>query len=116
MGIQIGQIAPGFQQDTTQDRTRFHDWLGGAWAVLFSHPKDFTPVCTTELGKVARLKPEFDRRSVKVFVIDPGNWQPGDPAIIMGSVSDAEATERFPQGWEAKKPYLRVVDLGKAAG
>jgi alkyl hydroperoxide reductase subunit AhpC len=208
MSIQLGQVAPDFEQDSTEGRIRFHDWLGDSWGVLFSHPKDFTPVCTTELGEVARLKPEFDRRHVKViglsvdslehhatwnqdildvtgatvnfpmlsdadrtvstlygmihpeadaaltvrsvFVIDPAkkvrlmltyppsagrnfpeilrvidslqltdthkvatpvNWQPGDRAIIVPSVSDADAKERFPQGWEAKKPYLRYVDV-----
>ncbi len=210
MSIQLGQIAPDFEQDSTIGRIHFHDWLGAGWGVLFSHPKDFTPVCTTELGEVARLKPEFDRRNVKViglsvdtldnhgkwnqdiadvtgsevnfpmisdgdrkvsllygmihpeadaaltvrtvFVIDPAkkvrmmlayppsagrsfpeilrvidslqltdgnkvstpvNWQPGERAIILPSVSDEAARERFPQGWEAKKPYLRYVDLGK---
>ena len=211
MSIQLGQTAPDFEQGSTAGRIRFHDWLGSDWGVLFSHPKDFTPVCTTELGEVARLKPEFDRRHTKViglsvdsldnhaawnedildvtgsavtfpmlsdadrkvstlygmihpeadaaltvrsvFVIDPAkrirmmltyppsagrnfpeilrvidslqlsdkhkvatpvNWQPGERAIIVPSVSDADAKERFPQGWEAKKPYLRYVDLGTA--
>ena len=65
MTIQLGQIAPDFEQNTTEGRIRFHDWAGDHWVVLFSHPKDYTPVCTTELGEVARLKPEFDRRGVK---------------------------------------------------
>ena len=211
MSIQLGQIAPDFEQDSTEGRIRFHEWLGQNWGVLFSHPKDFTPVCTTELGEVARLKPEFDRRNTKViglsvdsldnhatwnqdisdvtgstvnfpmlsdadrsvstlygmihpaadaaltvrsvFVIDPAkkvrmtmtyppsagrnfpeilrvidslqlsdqhkvstpaNWQPGERAIIVPSVSNADARERFPQGWEEKKPYLRYVELEQA--
>jgi alkyl hydroperoxide reductase subunit AhpC len=206
--IQLGQVAPDFEQDSTQGRIHFHDWAGDSWVVLFSHPKNYTPVCTTELGEVARLKPEFDRRNTKaiglsvdtverhagweadiaetqgstvnfpmladpdrkvstlygmihpeadpavtvrtVYVIDPAkkvrlmlmyppstgrnfdevlrildslqladshkvatpvNWQPGDRAIILPSVSDEDAKLRFPQGWDAKKPYLRYVDV-----
>jgi alkyl hydroperoxide reductase subunit AhpC len=78
MGIRIGETAPDFEAETTEGAIKFHDWIGDSWAVLFSHPKDFTPVCTTELGDMARIKPEFDRRNVKIIglSVDPvGNHE-----------------------------------------
>jgi alkyl hydroperoxide reductase subunit AhpC len=219
MALHVGDDAPDFAAETTQGPIRFHDWIGDGWAILFSHPKDFTPVCTTELGCVARLMPEFQRRGCRViglsvdpvsdhtrwakdieetqgqavnfpligdsdlkvaklydmihpnasgdaktrtaadnatvrsvFVIGPdkkikvmltypmssgrnfdevlrildsvqltakhkvatpGNWKQGDDVIIVPAVSDAEAREKFPGGWKAPKPYLRIVPQPK---
>ena len=219
MALQIGDTAPDFEADSTQGRLRFHEWIGDSWAVLFSHPRDFTPVCTTELGYMARIKPEFDRRGVKivglsvdpvanherwaadieetqgiapnypmigdadfavsklygmlaadvegdattrtpaqnqtvrnVFVIGPDkkiklvlvypmttgrnfdevlrvidslqltanhkvatpvNWTQGQDVIIAGSVSDEEAMKTYPEGWNAPRPWLRIVPQPK---
>jgi thioredoxin-dependent peroxiredoxin len=80
MSLQLGDTAPDFEAETSEGRLRFHEWIGDSWAVLFSHPKDFTPVCTTELGYMAKIKPEFDRRGVKIIglSVDPvdrhGDW------------------------------------------
>lgn len=210
MTLRLGDTAPDFEADTTQGHIRFHDWLGDSWGVLFSHPKDFTPVCTTELGYMAKLGPEFAKRNVKVlglsvdkvdnhkgwvkdieetqgsrlsypiiadperkvanlygmmhpahdevytvrtvFVIDPKkkvrltitypqttgrnfdeilrvidsmqltdkfsvatpvNWKSGEDVIIVPSVSDDDAKKKFPQGWKALKPYLRLTPQPK---
>jgi alkyl hydroperoxide reductase subunit AhpC len=206
MTLRLGDTAPDFQAESTIGPIRFHEWAGDSWTVLFSHPRDFTPVCTTELGYVARLTPEFARRGVKaiglsidpvashqgwladiketqghavkfpiiadpdrkvanlygmihpahdevytvrtVFVIDPKktlrlfitypqttgrnfdeilrvidslqltdahrvatpvNWKPGEDVIIVPAVSDDEARGKFPGGWRALKPYLRLT-------
>ena len=101
MALHIGSIAPDFEQDSTEGRINFHEWIGDRWAILFSHPKDFTPVCTTELGRAANLKAEFDKRNVKMI------------AVSVDSVSDHERWQgdiEETQGAKMNFPLLGDVD------
>jgi alkyl hydroperoxide reductase subunit AhpC len=102
MALQIGETAPDFEAETTEGPIRFHDWLGDSWGVLFSHPKDFTPVCTTELGYMAKIKPEFDKRNTKVIGLSV------DPVTNHESWSkDIEET----QGYAPNYPMIGDTDL-----
>jgi alkyl hydroperoxide reductase subunit AhpC len=124
MSIRLGDTAPDFEADTTEGRIRFHEWIGDGWAVLFSHPKDFTPVCTTELGYMARIKPEFDKRGVKILGIsvdpvdDHKRWAKdieetqgvapnypmiGDPELKVAKLYDMLPAEA-PDSWEGRTP------------
>src|SRR5215467_6157450 len=155
MSLRINDEAPNFTAETTQGTINFHEWIGDGWAILFSHPKDFTPVCTTELGYMAGLESESaaDNATVRtVFVIGPdkkiklqlsypmstgrnfdevlrvldsiqltakhkvatpANWKQGGDVIILPSVSNEEAQQKYPGGWKSPKPYLRIVPQPK---
>lgn len=110
MGIQLGQIAPDFEQQSTRGSISFHKWLGDSWGLFFSHPKNFTPVCTTELGEVARLKPEFDKRNVKpiglsVDIIDAHNRWADDIKETQGH------TLNFPMLADADARVAKLYDM-----
>jgi thioredoxin-dependent peroxiredoxin len=97
VALQIGDTAPDFEADTTEGRIHFHEWIGDSWAVLFSHPKDFTPVCTTELGYMAKIKPEFDRRNVKII------------GLSVDSSSDHEAWARDIEETQGTAPNYPLI-------
>jgi alkyl hydroperoxide reductase subunit AhpC len=97
MALTIGATAPDFEAETTEGRIRFHDWIGQSWAVLFSHPKDFTPVCTTELGYMAKIKPEFDRRNVKII------------GLSVDSTGDHEAWARDIEETQGQAPNYPII-------
>ena len=105
MTLRLGELAPDFEADTTQGRIRFHEWIGDDWAVLFSHPKNYTPVCTTELGYMAKIKSEFDRRGVKIMglSVDPVTQH-------AGWADDIAAT----QGFAPNYPLIGDADFGVA--
>jgi alkyl hydroperoxide reductase subunit AhpC len=110
MGIQLGQIAPDFEQQSTRGSISFHKWLGDSWGLFFSHPKNFTPVCTTELGEVARLKPEFDKRNVKpiglsVDAIDAHNRWADDIKETQGQLLN------FPMLADADARVAKLYDM-----
>ena len=112
MTIQLGSLAPDFTQESTEGTIRFHDWIGDKWAILFSHPKDFTPVCTTELGTVAKLKGEFDKRNVKVIAVSVDDVDSHRRWI--GDIEDTQKTKmNFPiLGDTDRKVMVLVGDAG----
>jgi len=132
--IRLGDTAPNFTADSSVGTINFYDYLGDSWGILFSHPADFTPVCTTELGTAAKFKDEFDKRNVKMIalsvdsavyellrVIDslqltayhkvatPANWDKGQDVVVSPAIPTAEAKELFKKGVEEIKPYLRMT-------
>ncbi|MEO8874103.1 MAG: peroxiredoxin [Polyangiaceae bacterium] len=110
MAIRLGSIAPDFTQESTEGLIKFHEWIGNKWAILFSHPKDFTPVCTTELGEVAKLKPEFDKRNAKAIAVSVD-----DVKSHNGWASDIEETQgtkvNFPILGDADRKVANLYDM-----
>ncbi len=107
MTLRLGDVVPDFTQESTHGTIHFHEWIGDSWAVLFSHPKDFTPVCTTELGEVARIKSEFDKRNVKVIALSVD-----DTASHQGWIGDIEETQNVKMNFPIlADPDRKVSDL-----
>ncbi len=110
MGLHIGSIAPDFEQDSSVGKLRFHEWLGASWGILFSHPKDFTPVCTTELGRVANLKAEFDKRGVKTIAVSVDSA--ADHARWIPDIEETQhATMNFPILADADRKVATLYDM-----
>ena len=110
MGLHIGSVAPDFEQDSTAGRIKFHEWIGNTWAVLFSHPKDFTPVCTTELGRASNLKQEFDKRNVKMIAVSVDSVAHHERWI--GDIEDTQkATMNFPILGDADRKVAKLYDM-----
>src|SRR5581483_10092599 len=110
MAVHLGSIAPDFTQESTEGTIRFHEWIGDKWAVLFSHPKDFTPVCTTELGMVARIKGEFDKRNVKVIAVSVDDVDSHKRWI--GDIEETQGTKmNFPILGDADRKVSGLYDM-----
>jgi thioredoxin-dependent peroxiredoxin len=110
MTVRLGSIAPDFTQESTEGTIKFHEWIGDKWAVLFSHPKDFTPVCTTELGAVAKLKTEFDKRNVKVIAVSVDDVESHKKWI--GDIEETQATKmNFPILGDADRKVSKLYDM-----
>jgi alkyl hydroperoxide reductase subunit AhpC len=110
MALHLGSIAPDFEQDSTAGKIRFHEWIGNQWAILFSHPKDFTPVCTTELGRAANLKAEFDTRNVKMLAVSVDSVQ--DHERWIGDIEETQkASMNFPLLGDTDRKVAKLYDM-----
>jgi alkyl hydroperoxide reductase subunit AhpC len=110
MGLHIGSIAPDFTQESTEGTIKFHEWLGGSWGILFSHPRDFTPVCTTELGRASKLKGEFDKRNVKVLAVSVDSVD--DHKKWIGDIEETQNVKQaFPILGDADRKVASLYDM-----
>jgi thioredoxin-dependent peroxiredoxin len=110
MALHIGSVAPDFEQESTEGKIKFHDWIGKGWAILFSHPKDFTPVCTTELGRVAKLKPEFEKRGIKAIGVSVDDVESHKKWIK--DIEDTQSVKmNFPILGDADKKVSKLYDM-----